>query len=126
MLKVMSRCILPAVRLLAIILLAIAAAGCVASSSTAGATRPTLRVSDDSPAAFRGSGFRANEHVKVVAAVMGGARAVQRVTAGAGGRFVIRFRGMNANSCRGFVITAVGDRGSRATFKRAPGQCPAP
>jgi hypothetical protein len=126
MLKVISRGILPAVRSLAIILLAIAVAGCVAGSTNAIATRPMLRVSDDSPAAFRGAGFRANEHVKVVAAVIGGGRVVQRVTAGASGRFAVRFRGMNANSCRGFVITAVGDRGSRATFKRAPGQCPAP
>ena len=106
------------------LLLAVVIAGTL--STAAVAARPTLRLSDDAPSAFRGSGFRANEHVRVVAAVIGGARAAQRVTATAGGRFVVRFRIINANSCRGFVITAVGDRGSRATFKRAPGECPAP
>jgi hypothetical protein len=32
--------------------------------------------------------------------------------------------GLDPNNCRGFAMTATGDKGSRVTFKRAPGQCP--
>jgi hypothetical protein len=113
------------VRLAAVIVL-VAAAGCVASSTPAVATRPVLRMSDEAPLTFRGSGFHANERVSVRVAAVSGGRAVHRVTAGSGGRFTVRFQGMNADACRGLVATATGDRGSRATFKRVPGQCPAP
>jgi hypothetical protein len=112
------------VRLLAVLLLAATAAGGVAAPTTAVATRPALRLSDETPVTLSGSGFRTNERVKVVA--VAGKRAVHWVTAGTSGRFVTRFRGMDADACRGFTATAVGDRGSRATFKRVPGQCPFP
>jgi hypothetical protein len=112
------------VRRLAVLLLAAAVTGGVAGPTTAVATQPALRLSDESPVTLTGSGFRTNEHVKVVA--VAGKRAVHWVTAGTRGRFATRFRGMDADACRGFTATAVGDRGSRATFKRAPGQCPAP
>jgi len=111
------------VRRLAVILLAATAAGGVTAPATAVATAPALRLSDDAPVTLSGSGFRTNERVRVVA--VAGERAVHWLTAGTGGRFVTRFRGMNADACRGFTATAVGDRGSRATYKRAPGQCPA-
>ena len=73
---------------------------------------------------FRGAGFLANEHVRVVLAEK--SRAVRSVLANAEGRFVVRFPGADANECTGFSAIAVGDRGSRATYKRAPGQCPQP
>ena len=38
----------------------------------------------------------------------------------------MRMAGMSAGSCTGFSITATGDLGSRATLKRAPGQCALP
>jgi hypothetical protein len=50
----------------------------------------------------------------------------RNATAGTGGGFTMRLAGVNANSCTGFSITATGDNGSRATLKRAPGQCPLP
>jgi hypothetical protein len=114
-----------AVRTLAVILLAaIGVGGAVGGRAAAGSVRPALRLTDDTPITFRGTGFDSDEHVKVV--TVAGKRAVHWVTAGAGGRFVVRFRGLDANACRGFAATAFGDRGSRATYKRAPGQCPAP
>ena len=39
------------------------------------------------------------------------------------GRFVVRVRA-DVNDCAGFSATAVGNKGTRATLKRAPGQCP--
>lgn len=109
-------------RVAAVLLLA-AAGGALAAPTTGVTTKPTLQLADDAPLMFSGSGFRANEDVKVVA--IAGGRATQWVTSGVGGRFAVRFRGMGADACRGLTATAVGDRGSRATYKRAPGQCPA-
>jgi hypothetical protein len=114
--------ILPRMRGAIALLLALAVAGGLASPTTATSTRAALRLGDESPLAFAGSGFRPGEHVRVVA--ISGRRAVRSVTAGSGGRFAVRFTGMNVNACRGASAIAVGDRGSRATYKRAPGQCP--
>jgi hypothetical protein len=111
------------VRRLAIVLLTIAIAGVASASTTAMATRPTLRLSDDMPMTLRGSGFRQGEHVKVT--VVAGKRAVHWVWAGSAGGFLVRFQGMDANACRGSSAIAVGDRGSYAAFKRVPGVCPA-
>jgi hypothetical protein len=86
--------------------------------------RPTLRLMDTSPIAFRGAGFKAHERVRV--SVYAGERATKRLTAGARGRFVVRFSGLDPNACVGFSAVAVGNEGSRASFKRAPGMCPAP
>jgi hypothetical protein len=112
------------VRLVAVLLLAATFAGGIAGATTAAATQPSLRLGSESPLMFSGSGFRSGEHVRVVA--VAGRRAVHWVTAGSRGRFVVRFRGMNADVCRGLAAVAVGDEGSRATYKRAPGVCPAP
>jgi len=114
--------ILCAVRRVAAILVAAAAGGALAAPTTAVTTRPALRLADDSPLMFSGTGFRANEHVRVVA--IAGKRATHWATAGTRGRFAVRFLGMAADACRGLSATAIGDQGSRATYKRAPGQCP--
>jgi hypothetical protein len=116
--------ILPAVRRILTILLAATAAGSLVGGTSAVATRPALRLLDEAPLTLGGTGFRANEHVKVVAVV--GSRSVRWVTAGSGGRFGVRFRGLGANECRGLTVTAIGDRGSRAAYRRPPGVCPAP
>ena len=79
---------------------------------------------DASPVAFRGVGFKPGERVRV--SVYAGERATKRLTAGARGGFVVRFAGLDPNACTGFSAVAVGNEGSRASFKRAPGVCPAP
>ena len=112
----------PSVRLLATVFLAAAIAGVGSSSTTAMATRPSLRLSDDMPMTLRGTGFRPGEHVKVTA--VAGKRAMHWVWAGSRGGFVVGFRGLDANACRGSSAVAVGDRGSYAAFKRVPGVCP--
>jgi len=107
-----------------VLLAAISAAAIVGLGAARGETRPALRLVDASPVTFRGTGFEADEHVRVF--FVGTTRAVRRVVASAQGRFSVRFADADANACTGFSATAVGDQGSRATFKRAPGQCPVP
>jgi hypothetical protein len=79
---------------------------------------------DASPVAFRGTGFKPHERVRV--SVYAGGRAAKRVEAGARGGFVVRFASLDPNACSGFFASAVGNNGSRASFKRSPGVCPAP
>jgi hypothetical protein len=109
----------------ALLLAAVALAASVAALASARvATRPTLRLMDASPVVFRGTGFKAHERVRV--SVYAGARATKRVEAGARGGFVARFSNLDPNACVGFSAVAVGNEGSRASFKRSPGVCPAP
>jgi hypothetical protein len=51
-------------------------------------------------------------------------RVVRRLRAGAGGGFVVAVPGIE--NCAGFTVVATGSDGSRATYKRAPGQCALP
>ena len=96
-----------------------------ASASPAGSSaRPALHLSDTSAPVFRGTGFKAGEQVKNT--FIGGMHAVRKKTASMRGTFVVQFPGADVNRCLGFAVTAVGNRGSRATFKRAHGQCPLP
>lgn len=88
-------------------------------------SRPTIRVADAGVLTLRGAGFRPAEHVRV-SVLAGTARAAKRVTASAAGAFRVRFPRLSENACAAFGVTAVGDRGSRASFKRSPGMCPAP
>jgi hypothetical protein len=117
--------ILSAVKLAGLLVaVAALAASVVTLAAARGTTRPTLRLMDASPVAFRGFGFKAHERVRV--SVYAGARATKRVTAGARGRFVVRFPTLDPNACVGFSASAIGNEGSRASFKRSPGVCPAP
>jgi hypothetical protein len=108
-----------------VIVLALALASGTASLAAASpATRPALRLVDAGPVVFRGSGFKAHERVRVV--VYAQTRAAKRTTASLTGAFTVRFAGLDPSACAGLSATAVGDGGSRASFKRPPGQCPAP
>jgi hypothetical protein len=87
--------------------------------------RATLRLDDDAvPAVLRGAGFKPREHVRVVV-LSGTTRTVRKLVATRLGRFGLRMR-EDMNACQGFSATAVGSKGTKATFKRAPGQCPLP
>jgi hypothetical protein len=96
----------------------------VSTSGAATSIRPTLRVMDTDVAMVRGTGFKAHEHVRLV--VGDGRRRVLLTTTGSGGGFTMRIATMNIGACTGFSITATGDRGSRAVYKRAPGVCQPP
>jgi hypothetical protein len=111
-------------RLLLICLLVLAAALSGVGSTTFAATHPSLRLMDTSSVALRGVGFKRHERVRVT--VSSKARAAKSVDASTTGSFVVEFAGIDLNTCVGFVATAIGSDGSRATFKRAPGMCAAP
>ena len=93
-------------------------------SAGAAAGQARLRLIDSDPVAFQGTGFKAHERVRLV--VYAGTRAVRWTTAGVRGGFVISLPRMSPSACAGFGATAFGNKGSRASFKRAPGQCPVP
>ena len=91
-----------------------------ASASGGGSTSPraTLRVAAVAPFSVRGSGFRAQERVQVVAKVKG--RHVKAVLATATGTFRVRFVGVSAPACTGYVVRATGNKGSRAYLRHVP------
>jgi hypothetical protein len=102
--------------------LALASSGSDAVA-TGGKSRPLLRVLETSPLVIRGVAFKPHEHVRAV--VFANSRVVRLATASGAGTFTLRFLSVDANACAGFTVTAIGDHGSRATFKRPPGQCAA-
>ena len=97
--------------------------GLLVGQTVAVPPKATLRLVDDTaPAVLRGTGFQPREHVRVVV-VSGTIHSVRRVVATRLGRFAVRLQD-DVNACVGFSATAVGSKGTRATYKRAPGQCP--
>jgi hypothetical protein len=110
--------------LIIVVVLAASLLGLGVADAVPATTHATLRLMDAAPVAFRGTGFKTRERVRVV--VTAKTRVAKSVTASTGGVFVVHFAGMDESSCVGFTATAVGSDGSRASFKRAPGQCAAP
>jgi uncharacterized NAD-dependent epimerase/dehydratase family protein len=109
-----------------LVVAAVVYSAAVAGQAGAAVHRAGLRLVDDStPATLRGTGFQPREHVRVVI-VAGTSRTVRRTVATIRGRFVLRLHGEDVNACAGFSASAVGNLGTRASFKRAPGQCPQP
>jgi hypothetical protein len=106
----------------ALTVVAVLCSAAALAQAAAATPRATLRLVDDVPATLRGAGFQPREHVRIVI-VAGTTRTVKKVVATARGRFVVHVRA-DANDCAGFSATAVGNKGTRATLKRAPGQCP--
>lgn len=85
------------------------------SSTSPGAA---LRVAAAAPFSVRGSGFRAKERVQVVAKI--GGRHIKAVRATATGTFRVRFVGVSAPACTGYVVRATGNKGSRAYLRHVP------
>jgi hypothetical protein len=109
----------------ALLAVAATAAGALSAGSGLRSAPAQLRLIDTDPVTLRASGFKAYEHARL--SVSDGKRLMQRsATAGSGGGFTMRLPGVDANSCTGFSVTVIGDRGSRATYKRAPGMCAVP
>jgi hypothetical protein len=102
---------------------ALATAGARASGSES-AVKPSLWLADASPLVLRGGGFRPKERVVVIVAAH--RRVSRRTVASRRGTFELVFPGVDSSNCSGFSATAVGNRGSRASYKRAPGQCALP
>ena len=77
---------------------------------------------DSSSFALRGVGFKSDERVRVTVD-MAKLDVTRTTTASSSGGFTMRIPGVNPSACEGFAATAIGSEGSRATFKRARGQC---
>ena len=105
-------------------LIALCAVGVlVPSLATASGPRARVWVSDQSPFAVSGSGFKAHEHIVVTATA--GRRFEHAVTAGTGGGFVARWtsNAVAKSGCLSITIKAIGNRGSVATYKSAGAGC---
>jgi len=96
--------------------LALLLAGLAAGSPSG--RHPGLRLVKPAPLQFRGSGFRAQERVRVVAGA-GLVSVTKRVRASGHGSFAVAFK-FGASHCSGLRVMAIGNAGSRATLKRAP------
>jgi len=106
------------------VLLALFCALASASGGGATAPQPRHRLTNAAQLSLRGTGFQPRERVRVVVYLR--VRAVKRVVAGVHGGFVVRFVDLRRDPCAAFSAVAIGNRGSRAAFKRPPGMCPAP
>jgi hypothetical protein len=88
--------------------------------------RASLRLVDDAPVTFRGSAFAPREEVRVTLTRQG-RRFVRNTRASARGVFRVRFGLIAIDVCRGAIrVVASGDRGSRATYRRACRPLPVP
>ena len=85
------------------------------------AARPTLRLVDRYPFVVRGQHFKSSEVVKVVLTT-GEQRSI-RLTASEEGAFTANFGDVKIPPCTGFVVRAVGVRGSRALVKLPAPDC---
>ena len=107
---------------------ALAAAGCASAEGGGGSAsssrRASITVIATPPLAVRGAGFKPREHVTVTVQATG--RVQKQVAASSRGGFTLRFQSLAPSACAGLSITAIGNRGSRAAYRRSPGLCPRP
>ena len=89
-----------------------------------GAAKPTLRPVDLDPLTLRATNFRANERVKLLfsAPRVSSSRVVR---AGPRGGFRVVYR-VAIGRCDPVVVQAIGNRGSRATFRHDVPECTDP
>ena len=125
----MKKFIIAAIALTAATCVGVAVAAATGSFSNEGSSaakkeltgigRPTIRPIAMKPLRVKGTGFKPNEHVRLAIAGEGGAGR-RRVTASDGGSFVAK---LEAEGCGSISISAVGDRGSRASFNLSSFVC---
>jgi hypothetical protein len=86
--------------------------------------KPRLSI-DLQPVAVVGTGFKPGETVRII--VRGTAVGSSRSSkASAAGRISVRFPGVRLDECRPghlIIVTAIGDKGSRAQVRRMPPAC---
>jgi hypothetical protein len=103
------------------VVLAAALAAAERGATEGAAAKPRLSV-DLTPFVVGGSGFKPGERVRVT--VRGGVASSGRDKASAAGRISVRFSGLRLEQCSGLlIITAKGDKGSRAQMRRMPSVC---
>jgi hypothetical protein len=87
----------------------------IATSATA---KPALQIRSLSPFSVRGMHFVPRERVTVTLGIR-----VLRVRASESGTFVATFRSAMVDPCDGFVVKAVGSKGSIVIFRSRPRMC---
>jgi hypothetical protein len=102
-----------------VIRLAVAAAALVLALPASAALAPTLQVRELAPFTVHGSHFAGGERVRVT---LGRAHVIAHATAI--GTFTTVFAGVDVNRCDGYLVTAVGADGSRASASARPLACP--
>jgi len=75
---------------------------------------PLVRVLGESPVTITGLRFQPSERVTLRVLVFGERQLGKVVTAGRNGGFAASFPGLAIPECKGYVVTAVGSKGSRA------------
>jgi hypothetical protein len=111
------------VRVVATILVLVAALSVSAIAPAAGTAPARIRVVDLTPVTIQGLRFRAGERVRVV--LNADRRYVRTVRAGRGGSFSARFA-VYADMCTAFNLRATGASGAVAVVTRTrPPQCAA-
>jgi hypothetical protein len=103
----------------ALILVGLAASG---ASQSATSQQADMTVVDRAPLTLRGTGFAANERVRVIVRVA--RRKQMRLTASRRGSFQAAFRGLSYNRCSGLTAFAFGSRGTRAQLVLPAPVCP--
>ena len=94
------------------------------AGTASSATRTALVIRDDLPLTLHGSGFRAQEAVRVKV-VMNEHRWVRNVRAGLAGGFTVKFAGVRLLYCAvPLVITARGPVSGTVSPKLPPRRCP--
>lgn len=95
----------------------------VAAAPVASAARPTLRVVDRSPLTVKGERFHSRENV-LLTLTAGRTRIARHARATPAGSFVVSFGKVSIDVCAGYVVRAVGSRGSSAILRSPPILCP--
>ena len=112
------------IRLVAAGVAATIAVAAAASAEATSARKASLRLVAAAPVTFRGLNFKRGE--RIVVDVTAGRTIRVRTRAGRTGTFTVRMRGLHPTGCSGLAASAVGDRGSRAAYKRPPAPCALP
>jgi hypothetical protein len=93
--------------------------GSDSSSHEPKAVRPQIASMGQNPLTVKGTGFRPGERVRIV--VKGSQGGTLTGKAGPDGSFAATFRGVNG--CDSVTVTAVGSKGSRASFNLSQIAC---
>jgi hypothetical protein len=120
--------ILQTMKNIAVTILCLCAACAVAFSAwaaTDAGRRPALQLIDRQPLTLKGSRFRARERVRVTVTLNDHAY-VRWTRASRPGTFAVRFGDVHVDRCSGFIARAIGNGGSRASYKLPQPLCPPP
>ncbi len=110
-------------KLIALLAVALAVAG---STASAAPVKPSVRVvTEETTIAVAGHGFKSGEKVRVLV-FHSGVRIVKRVSATATGTFRFRVSVGVVDTCVFSYVSAIGERGSRATVRHVPAPCGPP